>query len=120
MKLVQILLIIKTFIMTLGPQLKKVDSIEDVKELKEGVIGVNELSLFLISRLKDGADLGDLKAVWDKWSDDEEFKSKMKAAIEGASRMKAEVEDIDAGEGLELLDVQLDYLPRILSAFKAE
>jgi len=118
MKLAQILILIRGVLSTVIPQLKKVDSIEGIKETKEALVGVNELSVFLAVRFADGVDLGDLKALWDKWSDDKDFQDKMKAAADNVSRVKAEVKDIDAGEGLELVNVQLDYLPKLLEAFK--
>jgi len=120
MKLAQILIMIRGVLATVIPQLKKVDSIEGIKETKEALIGVNALAVFMAVRFADGVDLGDLKALWDKWSDDEEFQNIMKAAAENVGRVKAEIQDIDGGEGLELVNVQLDYLPKLLEAFKKQ
>ena len=48
-----------------------------IKELKEALVGVNELAIFIAMRLKDGIGLDDAMAIWSKLSSDEEFKQKM-------------------------------------------
>ena len=101
MKLVKILTTVKLMIGVLKDGLKDEASIEGNKETKEGLVGLNELTLFFAQRFADGVDLGDLKALWDKWSDDSDFQEKMKVAAKDIGRAKAEIKDLDAGEGLE-------------------
>ena len=51
---------------------------------------------------------------------DEEFKKVVSAAYEGYGKIPAEVKDIDAGEGLELIALQTEYIPKFINAFKKE
>jgi hypothetical protein len=86
------------------------------KELKELVVGVNEVSLCLISQFKDGVQVMDFVAFYEKLTSDAEFKSKVEAAYLGAQQIPAEVADLDAGEVVELVMVQAGYVPRLIDA----
>ena len=87
-----------------------------IKELKEALVGVNELAIFIAMRLKDGIGLDDAMAIWSKLSSDEEFKQKMVAAYDGISQVPAEIKDLDLAEGMafHLADVYL-HMSRIVS-----
>ena len=91
-----------------------------IKELKEALVGVNELAIFIAMRLKDGIGLDDAMAIWSKLSSDEEFKQKMVAAYDGISQVPAEIKDLDLAEGIELAVLQAQMLPALIAAMKKE
>lgn len=102
------------------PQLKKVDSKEGIKETKEALVGINEVSLFLAEKLKDGVQFTDATDFYAKLTKDEAFKKVVGDAYENYEKIPAEVKDIDAGEGLELAVVQVEYVPKFIAALKKE
>jgi len=102
----------------IAPQLKKEDSTEGIKETKEMLIGVNEVSLSLCEKLKDGIQFQDGVEFYNELTKDEEFKAKVIAAYDGRQKIPAEVKDVDTGEGLELVAVQLEYMPKYVETFK--
>lgn len=90
-----------------------------VKETKELLVGVNELALILVARLKDGFQASeDIAAIIAKLQADEDFKAKMKAAYDGVAAIPDEVKDLDLAEGIELALAQAAYVPKILEAAK--
>lgn len=89
-----------------------------VKELKEAVSGVLALSVFMAGQLKDGVGLDDFAALLSKWENDAEFKSKLKAAVDGYDKLKDEAKDLDAAEVSELLTVVVDYVEPLVDALK--
>jgi hypothetical protein len=89
-----------------------------IKETNEALVGVNELAVFLIGRLKDGVSVGDFTALWDKLQQDAEFKSKLQQAYDGISLVPAEVSELDATEIVSLVLTQATYVPRIIEALK--
>ena len=91
-----------------------------IKETKEAFIGVNELSLFLIERLKDGVGIDDAIALFQALTTDEEFKAKLGAAVEGISLVPGELKDLDVSEGMELAVIAISYVPKYVEAFKTE
>lgn len=90
----------------------------DVKETKEALVGLNEVSLLMVRRFSDGMQFEDFKAFWDAFKHDPEFEAKMKAAFDGWAKIPAEVKDMDLKEGIELVGVQVEYVPKLLAAFK--
>lgn len=91
----------------------------DVKETKELFIGVNELSLFLVEVLKDGFQLKeDISAIIAKLTSDSEFRKKLQSAYEGVSAVKEEIKDLSVSEGVELVNLQASYVPKIVEALK--
>lgn len=100
------------------PGLKNPDSTHGIKETKEAFIGVNEVALLLIHRFRDGVGVDDALAIWNKVRNDQEFKDKIMAAYENYSKIPAEVSDLDAGEGLELADCAVSYVPKYVDLFK--
>ena len=120
MDLKAILAMVKSVLLMLAPQLKKPDSSAGVQEISEALVGVNELAVYLAGALKDGFQLDDAMDLWKKLADDDEFKGKLSRAVDGLGHVSAEFKDVDAGEGLELACLQLDYLPKLLDAFKKE
>jgi hypothetical protein len=89
-----------------------------IKETKEALVGVNELALFLASRLKDGVGHDDATAVFAKVTADEEFKSLMHAAYDNFKAIPAEVQDADVTETVELIVLQASYVPKFVAALK--
>lgn len=93
----------------------------EIKETKEVLIALNEVTLVIAEALKDGFDASeDLMIVLNKLLLDEVFKAKIEAAFENISAVGDEIKDIDLNEGIELALVQIGYLPRLLDAFNKE
>lgn len=88
----------------------------DIKETKELLIGINEISIYLIGVLKDGVDLADFTGLWDKIKEDAEFAEKLKAAWQGVKAIPEEIKDIDLMEGVDLVQLQVSYVPAIIKA----
>ena len=116
----KIIIMLQSVLAMIAPSLKKADSKEGVQETKEALIGLNEVSLELAKQFKDGVQVTDFTSLYSKITSDEAFKAKVLAAYEGYQKIPAEVKDIDAGEGLEIASVQLEYLPKFLDAFQSE
>lgn len=116
----KILKAIKEVLKVIIPILKKKGSVVGVKETKEAIIGFNEVSLVMVKILKDGVQFEDALAFYNKVLKNDELKVKIIAAYENYQAIPVEVKDIDMGEGLELLDAQIDYLPKYLNEFKKE
>jgi hypothetical protein len=87
-----------------------------IKETKEALIGINELAVAIAGALKDGLQVGDAAYLWAKLQSDPAMSAKLMAAYEGASKIPAEVKDLDLGEGIELLSVQASYVPKLVAA----
>ena len=116
-KTIQLILSVLTLLI---PQLKKADSVVGVKESKEMLIGLNELSLLLLKKFKDGVQFNDFTEMYSQLQNDPEFKIKIEAAYENYQVIPEEIKDIDGGEGLELASVQLEYTPKLINEFKKE
>lgn len=89
-----------------------------IEELKAVQIAANELSIFLINQLKDGIQLTDAVAVFEKIVSDADFKAKILAAAEGISKVPAEIKDLTLPEAAELITIQISYVPKLVEAFK--
>ena len=73
------------------------ENMETTKETKEALQALIAIVGFLAERLKDGAGVDDLVAVFSKLTSDDVFKKKMKEGYEGLDKV---------GEELKKLDVQ--------------
>lgn len=91
-----------------------------IKETMEALVAFNEITIFLMTRFKDGADFSDFAAVWKKITGDEEFKTILGKAYDDMSKIPEEVADIDFEEGVDLGSAQLKYLPKMLKALKSK
>lgn len=89
-----------------------------VKEVKEALIGVNEIAILVASKFKDGVQFGDFAAFWDAFKNEQEFKDKVEAAYNNFQNIPEEVKDMDISEGIELAMVQISYVPKLVAAFK--
>lgn len=101
----------------IAPTLKKAGSQLGIKETKEALIGVNEVSLCLAEKFKDGVQVTDFTEFYAKVTSDADFKAKVQAAYDNYKAIPEEMKDVDAGEGIELAVVQLDYAPKFLAVF---
>lgn len=89
-----------------------------IKETREAIKGAGTLLIFLLTRLADGVGFDDAMAVFDKLKNDEEFKTVMTEAYEGAKLIKGEVTDIDLMEGIVIGKDLFDLIPQVIEALK--
>ena len=89
-----------------------------IKESKEFLEGNLELLVFIVSRLKDGADLSDAIALFSKLTGEEDFRSKLIEAYNGITLIDDEARELDLNEGLELVMLVISYLPKLMGAAK--
>ena len=89
-----------------------------IKETAELLRAANKITLFLISRLKDGAGFDDAIALYSKLTSDEEFKSMIFEAYDGIKDIPAELRDLDYTEVTALLLEQVKFIPIILDEIK--
>jgi hypothetical protein len=91
---------------------------ESVKETKELVIALNEVLILLADKLKDGVQAKDAVEVFEKLKNDAEFAAKLLAAYNDVEKVSAELKDINLVEGIELVKIQVEYLPKLVDAIK--
>ena len=90
---------------------------QGIQETKEALVGINELGLAMARVFVDGVQFADFMDLWKKLSEDEAFKAKLMAAYEGWSKVSGELADLDVHESLEVVGVQLSYIPKFLEIF---
>lgn len=91
-----------------------------IQETKELVIGVIDVACLLIKNLKDGLQLGkDAEAVLSELSGNEALKAELVKAMEGISKVPAEVKDLDLVEGGDLAVTVASKVQDILKALQA-
>lgn len=91
-----------------------------IKETKELLVGINEIAIFLVTIFRDGVDLADFGAIWNKLICDQGFRSKLEAAYSDYSKISAEFADLSLIESMEILKLQADYVTKIMEALKKE
>lgn len=91
----------------------------EVKEVKELLIGLNEISLLLLSVFKDGVQAQDIAVILKKVEENPELCEKLKAAYNGIDQIAAELKDLSLAEGVELGMIELGYIPKLIAALKA-
>ena len=89
-----------------------------IKETKEVIVAANLLTCFLIERLKDGVQIEDFSAMYDKLILDDEFREMMREAYKDIEKVPAEIGDLDGMEMVELSSLQINMIPKLLSAIK--
>jgi len=89
-----------------------------IGETKDAFIASNELAIFMVERLKDGADIGDAIALLTKLISDDEFQAVLKKALDGADKVPSELHDLSITEGMELAMMAINYVPRYVAAFQ--
>jgi len=91
---------------------------KNIKETKELLVGINELSLLLTKHLKDGLQVGkDVTAVFTELLSNEDLKAKLESAYKGVDLVQGEMGDLSLSEGLELVTVQFGYIDSFVSMF---
>ena len=86
-----------------------------IKETKEALIGVNEIALHVARRFKDGVQFTDFVGFYNDFTSDVDFKAKLEAAWSGYQAIPEEVKDFSLGEMIELVTVEIDYVPKIIA-----
>lgn len=90
-----------------------------MKETKEALVAVNELAVLLCEKLKDGFQLtDDVSAIFKKFSEDAEFMAKVKAGYQDMNKIPEEVKAADIVSVVDLVTVQVGYIPKIVEALK--
>lgn len=89
-----------------------------MKNTNELLIAINEILILLITRFKDGLDLKDFPAIWEKITTDEEFKELMRVAYEGVEEIPAECNNMTTEDALQMTILQLQYIPKIMAILK--
>lgn len=100
------------------PRLKKPNPPHGVEETKQAVVALNEITLLLVKNFKDGVQAVDFSSMYDQIIKDPEFTAKMLKAYQDYQQIPEEIADIDVGEGLELVKIQTEYLPKYLEQFQ--
>lgn len=88
-----------------------------IKETKEAICGILELSLAIAGVLRDGAQVTDLGTLLALFRESSEFKAKLEAAVQGSAKVPAEVSDLHLKEGLELTTEVIAFIPRFVDVF---
>lgn len=93
---------------------------QGIKELKEVIEALMEISLRMGSVLKDGYQPSDLALIFQLFAKDEILKKKISEAYDGISKVGAELKDMDPKEGIELSIVLLQFIPKFIDIFKKD
>jgi hypothetical protein len=89
-----------------------------IKEVKELVKGLFELSKVSAAELVDGFQAQDIINGYVKISADPVKKAALEEALKGIQEIPAEMKDISFAEGLELAIFVMQEMPSLLEAFK--
>lgn len=90
-----------------------------IKETKEVLVGLNEVSIAIAKRFKDGIQVAqDAEGLYEDLVKDAQVKAVILAAYENAKAVPAELKDLSVMEGVELGMVQAQYIPKIVEALK--
>lgn len=91
-----------------------------VQETKDALVAINEVGLTMVQLFADGAQFQDVMEIWKKLSEDETFKAQLAAAYQGWNSISGEIADLDVNEALELVTVQLAYIPKFVDVIKKD
>ena len=90
-----------------------------IKETQELISGISAVAVSLVSAIKKaGVVAGSLEVV-DLFLNDEEFKSKLIAAIQNVHAIPAEASDLDFAESLELAKQGIAFVTAVVAASKS-
>lgn len=89
-----------------------------VKDTKEMIKGVLMLAAILSKKFADGVQATDAAEVWAKFQTDEQFKTAMLDAYNGANNISEEIGDLSVAEAFELAGVLVQEIPKLLEALK--
>lgn len=90
----------------------------DVKETKELLTALNEISLILISEFKDGVSVEDIAPIFAKIKANPDLSDKLIELYNKANLIPEELKDLTLAEGVELGLIQLQYVPKFIEALK--
>lgn len=90
-----------------------------IKEAKELLIGVNDVSCLLIKHLKDGVQVKDAIALFNDIMSNDVLKNEIIEAVKGISSVPGELKDLDASEIVEIASLQVSLVPKIIGSFKS-
>lgn len=93
---------------------------ESVKDLKEVIEAILEISVHITAALKDGYQATDLSKLFSVFAKDPIMKAKFSAAYEGISKIGTELKDIDLTEGVEISMLILQFVPKFVDALKTK
>lgn len=82
------------------------------KETKEALIAMVAVTEFLAERLKDGAGIDDIVAVYSKLTSDDVFMKKLKEGYEGINKVGEELKDLKIDE---ITTLGYEIAPAIIS-----
>lgn len=91
-----------------------------IKETKEALKLVNEVSLFLVATFKDGMQMADITAIIGKLTGDAAFTQVMTDAYEGWKLVDDELADLSQSEQRELAHLGVDMVYDTMAAVKAK
>lgn len=90
-----------------------------VKETLEANAAVQEIGLFVLARMKDGAGFDDLVALWDK-KDDEEFMRIVSEGYKGWDLIDDELGELDGEDIVKLGKGTIETTVRSWAKYKAQ
>jgi hypothetical protein len=91
-----------------------------VKGTKELLTAANTLTVEIIKLLKDGAQAADVTVFLnDIMNDKDGLKTALVAAYNDVKGIPTELKAMDWTDGVELANIQLQFIPQIVGAFKA-
>ena len=93
---------------------------QGIKETKEVIEAVLEISLKLTAILKDGYQSSDIMQILQIFTEDKLIRQKLSDAYQGLSKIKDESKDIDFAEGFELFQAMAMYVPKFVEVIKKD
>lgn len=82
------------------------------------LVALNEVGLELIKLSRDGVQFSDALALAEYIKANPQVAGSLLTVVTSAAELKAEVQDIDLQEGIQLGMIQASYVPKILEALK--
>ena len=89
-----------------------------IKETQEMLDALNEITIFLMRRFRDGVQFEDFTAFYAEIISDPDMKDLMLKAFDGYEQIPGEVDDIDVSEACALSCQQIGFIPRIIGSLK--
>lgn len=86
-----------------------------IKETKEALDGLMQMSMVLALVLKDGTQIGDIATIFEKIATDSVLRGKIQAAFEGMGKIPDEITHITVQEGMELAMMMLSFVPQFIA-----
>ncbi len=89
--------------------------VKGIKETKEAAIGIIALGGFIAKEIKAKKAIGqDMMDLFIELQTNPEFRSKLEAALTGLDQVPAEVGELTVAEGLQLAEIVIPELIKIL------